>query len=67
MPKTTIIPLANGPYLIEGPLELVDTAGNRFHVNAEKVELCRCGGSSSKPFCDGTHRRIEFQADTKAT
>lgn len=66
MPETKIIPLADGPYLIEGPLELLDPDGNKFNVAAEKIALCRCGGSSMKPFCDGTHRRIEFKAETTA-
>ncbi|HEY7734029.1 MAG TPA: CDGSH iron-sulfur domain-containing protein [Nitrososphaera sp.] len=31
------------------------------------VALCRCGGSSNKPLCDGTHRKINFKAEEKTT
>lgn len=56
----------NGPYKVEGPIELVhgtvpvDTAGK------DAVFLCRCGASSKKPFCDGTHSKIGFQAAASA-
>jgi CDGSH-type Zn-finger protein len=30
-------------------------------VEKEKIFLCRCGGSNNKPFCDGTHKKIEFK------
>jgi CDGSH-type Zn-finger protein len=56
----------NGPYLIRGPIELSDPDGNAFTVERETIALCRCGGSSNKPFCDGTHSRIGFAAATKA-
>jgi CDGSH-type Zn-finger protein len=49
----------NGPYLIEGDFTLVDANGNE--IPALKRALCRCGGSTTKPFCDGTHSRIGFQ------
>jgi CDGSH-type Zn-finger protein len=53
----------NGPYLVEGDLELYDAAGNRVDTaNKPKIALCRCGGSMTKPFCDGTHSKIGFQA-----
>jgi CDGSH-type Zn-finger protein len=51
----------NGPYLVEGEIELYDPAGNRVQA-AGRVALCRCGGSVNKPFCDGTHSKIGFQA-----
>jgi CDGSH-type Zn-finger protein len=49
----------NGPYVIEGDFTLVDANGNE--IPALKRALCRCGGSTTKPFCDGTHSRIGFQ------
>jgi CDGSH-type Zn-finger protein len=55
----------NGPYLVEndGSIELYDATGARVDVSARpKFALCRCGGSTTKPFCDGTHSKIGFQA-----
>jgi CDGSH-type Zn-finger protein len=55
----------NGPYRVEGleNLELVDADGNRYDLSGKTViSLCRCGASVSKPFCDGTHSKIGFQA-----
>lgn len=49
----------NGPYLVEGEFRLVDMQGNEIPV--AKRALCRCGGSTTKPFCDGTHSKIGFQ------
>jgi 3-phenylpropionate/trans-cinnamate dioxygenase ferredoxin subunit len=49
----------NGPYLVEGDFTLVDANGNE--VPLVKRALCRCGGSTMKPFCDGTHSKIGFQ------
>lgn len=49
----------NGPYLVEGDFTLVDANGNPVPV--QKKALCRCGGSTNKPFCDGTHSKIGFQ------
>jgi len=49
----------NGPYLVEGEFRLVDMQGNEIPI--KKSALCRCGGSTTKPFCDGTHSRIGFQ------
>ena len=49
----------NGPYVVEGEFSLVDAQGNEVPVM--KAALCRCGGSTTKPFCDGTHSKIGFQ------
>ena len=62
MADVTIRPSKNGPYIVEGPVELFDTDGNRITVDNTRIALCRCGASSNKPFCDGTHSSIGFQA-----
>lgn|SRR6516165_1119814 len=63
MADVSIRPKPNGPYLIEGPVDVYDTAGNRIPTDDRpRIALCRCGASSNKPFCDGTHSKIGFQA-----
>ncbi len=65
-----IVPLKNGPYLVSGDLselELSDAGGERYDLAGKNtVALCRCGGSVSKPFCDGQHSKIGFQAAESA-
>jgi CDGSH-type Zn-finger protein len=51
----------NGPYEVQG-FDL-DTGNWPEGASRERFFLCRCGGSNNKPFCDGTHRRIDFQDD----
>ena len=53
----------NGSYRIEGDdVKVVDWNGNEYQIAKRPFSLCRCGGSTNKPFCDGTHSRIGFQA-----
>jgi len=53
----------NGPYLIEGECEVYDPSGKKLDTTGKpKIALCRCGHSSTKPFCDGTHNKVGFQA-----
>ncbi|MCI4353534.1 MAG: CDGSH iron-sulfur domain-containing protein [Thermoplasmata archaeon] len=54
MPKVEVLSLENGPnqILVDGQL---------------LVELCRCGHSSTKPVCDGTHEEVGFQAPAART
>jgi CDGSH-type Zn-finger protein len=56
----------NGPYRIEAPsgvLELVDFDDNKYDLSGKGMfSLCRCGRSAKKPFCDGAHKIIGFQA-----
>lgn len=56
----------NGPYRVEAPegsIELVDANGNQYNLAGKTAfSLCRCGASVNKPFCDGTHSKIGFQA-----
>ncbi len=57
----------NGPYKVTGPIRLIDADGTEYVVPAgEPVALCRCGGSTTKPFCDGTHSKIGFEAAERA-
>lgn len=64
MAEDTIIKvLPNGPYRVEGPVKIVDSEGNEYDISTKaRISLCRCGASTTKPFCDGTHSKIGFQA-----
>ena len=64
--RTKITALDDGPYLVKGPVLLLDAEGNEFRVERAAVALCRCGGSATKPFCDGTHSKIGFRAAQRA-
>ena len=64
--QTRITALDNGPYLVKGLVLLLDAEGNEFRVERATVALCRCGGSATKPFCDGTHSKIGFRAAQRA-
>ena len=61
-----IVATKDGPYLVTGDLgqlELRDGNGNLHDIAGKRrVFLCRCGASVTKPFCDGTHSKIGFQA-----
>ena len=65
MAEVTIEARPNGPYVVTGTIELRDTNGNVLPTQARTV-LCRCGASTKKPFCDGTHSKIGFQAAAQA-
>ena len=61
----TILVRRNGPYRVYGPAKVVDQDGNEFEVPpGDWFTLCRCGESETKPFCDSTHKRIDFQPET---
>lgn len=51
----------DGPLLFRGPVTI--TAPDGAKVATAKAALCRCGHSSNKPFCDGTHKRIGFTTE----
>jgi 3-phenylpropionate/trans-cinnamate dioxygenase ferredoxin subunit len=61
MADTKITALKNGPYKVEGSIELY-YEDRTIETNKPTVFLCRCGASTQKPFCDGTHTKIGFQA-----
>ncbi len=57
----------SGPYLVRGPVRLRDANGTEFDLSGqENIALCRCGASTTKPFCDGTHSKIGFLAAAEA-
>jgi len=53
---------ANGPVFIEGKVTLKDSSGETT-VEETRIALCRCGASENKPFCDGSHAKVEFEAE----
>ena len=63
-PPTKITPYRNGPYLVRGPVVMVDQDGVEIELNRRVVALCRCGRSQMRPFCDGTHKAIGFRAES---
>ena len=60
----TIVCATDGPLLVRGPLRVVAADGGTSE--GTKGALCRCGASSTKPFCDGTHRETGFVAGVVA-
>ena len=65
MADVTIDIIKDGPLIVNGEVELKDSAGNSYPAK-KRVALCRCGASTTKPFCDGTHSKIGFQAAERA-
>lgn len=50
----------NGPLLVYGNLKVKESNGNEVTKN-KVTAFCRCGNSSNKPYCDGTHQKIGFK------
>ncbi len=65
MAEVTIETIKNGPYIVTGSVQLQDSDGTNYPAR-ERMALCRCGASTTKPFCDGTHSKIGFQAAERA-
>jgi CDGSH-type Zn-finger protein len=63
-PGATITPYRDGPLIVRGDFRLLDQDGVEFDPGRRTVALCRCGRSGIKPFCDGTHKRAGFTADS---
>ena len=57
--KVTLI--KDGPMILEGEL-LIQKESGEIIRSTNRTVLCRCGASESKPFCDGSHKNIEFKA-----
>ena len=59
--RIDVDPELDGPLQVRGNLEITSGTG-RVVARVSTARLCRCGGSSTKPFCDGTHARIGFRS-----
>lgn len=57
-----IEPAENGPYLVKNLTALSNSKGDKLQTKGV-IALCRCGGSASKPFCDGTHAKNGFSSE----
>ena len=63
MAQARITVVNNGSLRIEGDFEIADQDGNVFGLAGRtRVTLCRCGQSSTKPFCDSTHKTCGFDS-----
>jgi CDGSH-type Zn-finger protein len=60
--KPIIEPTINGPNRVLNLKKFINSRGETIETQPE-MYLCRCGGSSHKPFCDRTHRKIGFKSD----
>jgi CDGSH-type Zn-finger protein len=61
---STITPYEDGPLIVRGDFEMLTPDGKPIEPGRATVALCRCGKSAVKPFCDGTHKAINFKAGT---
>ena len=53
----------NGAIRIEGEFTIYDSEGKPFDLAGRtQIGLCRCGQSSNKPFCDGSHKKVGFES-----
>lgn len=68
MADVKITPRKDGPLRVEGEdITLVDEAGNRYGLAGRTaISLCRCGQSQNKPFCDSSHLKVGFVAESAA-
>ncbi len=57
LPELQVVP--NGPLLVKSKSMLTDAEGNTKEF--PPVAICRCGASGNKPFCDGSHKRVDFK------
>ena len=67
VPVVTIRLRKNGPYVVESDeVRVIDWTGAEYSIERQPIALCRCGASTTKPFCDGTHSKIGFAAGEAA-
>jgi CDGSH-type Zn-finger protein/uncharacterized Fe-S cluster protein YjdI len=57
----TLTLCADGPVQCDGPLAMFDVFGEQVGT-VQQAWLCRCGASKNKPYCDGSHKAIDFRS-----
>jgi CDGSH-type Zn-finger protein len=61
--RPSITPYPDGPLVVRGDVDLVAADGEVIERRRRTVALCRCGLSTIKPFCDGSHKAAGFRTD----
>ncbi|WP_346027551.1 CDGSH iron-sulfur domain-containing protein [Arthrobacter parietis] len=59
----SIVACPDGPLLVRGEVPIVTPTGEPVPRRRKTVALCRCGASTIKPYCDGTHKLINFRTE----
>jgi len=60
--RLKITTVKNGALFLEGPHRICNASGETARID-NRIGLCRCGASQNKPYCDGSHAAIGFQAN----
>lgn len=61
---TVVKSIKDGPLQVSGGITVQDASGEKKSFNEKQdAWLCRCGASKNKPYCDGSHKTIDFKAD----
>ncbi len=58
-----VICCPDGPLLVRGNFDIVSTSGEKLPRDRNTVALCRCGASTIKPYCDGSHKLTGFRTE----
>lgn len=59
-----IVVCPDGPILVRGGFDIVTPSGDPVPRTRNTVALCRCGASAIKPYCDGSHKMINFRTES---
>lgn len=64
--SASLVICPDGPILVRGDFDVVTPSGEPVPRQRKTIALCRCGASAIKPYCDGTHKMINFRTETPA-
>ena len=72
-PQVEIHVRPNGSLKVYGPVRILDVDGNPYELERHRkpdtigvrIKLCRCGNSSTMPFCDESHKRVGFESEPR--